>query len=351
MQEWVGKHKWWLAGGAAVFVVLYYLFSSSGSSGAAASGGVQYVQTGPSDAVQTAAIAQGTQLALAQAQATVAAQGTQAQFSYGLASLKSSDYQTSVAGSVASEQAQLNAGVATHTSDTNLAATAAGISGQVQVAGFQADTTRYVTQQNDIVQSQQIQANSSMFSAQLASDTARKASDNAAAVSLAKINGDVQYGLSANNANVALGQINAAAGVQNNQIDTAGRVAYTDIVSKAQLATTQSNNALDAYKTGSADALAANLANTAAATTLYGAAIDSTNQQANLNYSLAINSNDAQTAYLNQLIQLKANKKDTSGLPGTGPVQYQPYNPGNSAAAILNGIANIGKAVVPAIFG
>lgn len=350
MQEWVVKHKWWLAGGAAAFVVLYYLFSSS-SSQTASGGGVQYVQTGPSDAVQTAAIAQGTQLALAQAQATVAAQGTQAQLNYGLATLKSSDYQTSVAGNVASQQAQLNAGVATHTSDTNLAATAAGIAGQVQVAGFQADTTRYVTQQNDIVQAQQIQANSSMFSAQLASDTARKASDNAAAVSLAKINGDVQYGLSANNANVALGQINAAAGVQNNQIDTAGRVAYTDIVTAGQVATTQSNNALDAYKTGSADALTANLANTAAATTLYGAAIDSANQQANLNYSLAINSNDAQTAYLNQLIQLKANKKDTSGLPGTGPVQYAPINPYNSAGAILNGIANIAKSVVPAVFG
>jgi hypothetical protein len=176
IEAWASEHKAVAIGGAIVLFGGFWLLMRPAAQSAGAA--VQYVQSGPSDAVQEAQIAASASQASTQAAAYASAQQTQAQYATALAQLHSSDFQTQIAGNVAEY----------HDAST-LTGTEAGIQGQVDLADYASQvaegqtaaqvtiaqsanqTQEDINQQNQQTQQLQISSQADSYREQLAADT------------------------------------------------------------------------------------------------------------------------------------------------------------------------------------
>lgn len=360
MLEWIKTHPLYdvLIGGA-LFVVFYLIFRSGSGSAAASSGsgGVTYVQSGPSDAVQTASIAASAQQSQTQAALTANAQNVQAQFQLGTAALDEkaieaqlgsqvSLAQTAAAASVANYGASVQQNIAESQAAAQVQMNADAINGQVAVAGYSAATTIQTTHDNNLTQQAIAQAQLQGWQSQIAAGVAQNQSNNDAAVATANINA---------NATTAIAGINA--GVQTAGIDATKAVNLANIEANqnVNLANINAGQTVDLANINAGVQVAGIQGN------LYSQYLQTAGSLATQQESDAFNESQYQTSvqqqYLTQLTQLKAYNKDISGLPGTGVTQGEisAAQPGNTTGGILAGIgsliAGVGKGIGSAFTG
>lgn len=277
--EWVKSHPLYDALALVGLFIVIYLFRSLG--GSSAGGGVQYVSSGPSDAVTESQIAASAQAAQTQAAATVQAQQLQAQYNATVLQTQQQEQANALAAGVANNQtgasvqeASLAADVANNqtagqvsisntAASTQQAITIAGDNSQVDIANLQTSGAVAINGQNQQTQQTQIAASQSTLSEQLATDAQINEQDTGAQVALA----NTAAGVLNTQTNAAAGVQNgqtaatlrlglASAGVQNNataanlQLGLAGIAGTTAIDSQELTSDTSIANAGYAYESG-----------------------------------------------------------------------------------------------------
>lgn len=256
IKAWIEEHPY-LSGSAVLgLIILYLLFSSSSSSTTAAtSSGVAGTGLSSSDyaSLQEAQIAAGAQAQQTQDAATVQNNTLSAQ----LAAVQLQSQATTTANQLAANvqlQNIVTAGqVSENTNATQLATAQVQTGGQVQLAGISAGEDESIAgtnaqtledQYSAAVASEGIVSQAQTAQAQANAQTQQQIAGYAASVQLAGIGAEV------NQTNVTgsvdLAGIAAQAGVQNNQITTAGNEYYDNLQAEESeyggyLATVQNN--------------------------------------------------------------------------------------------------------------
>jgi hypothetical protein len=190
--EWIKEHPY-LAGGLVLGIIVFYVVYKS-VSGSGSSGGVA-VASGPSDAVQAAAIQAGLQQQQTSAAATTANNQIQAQ----LAALQlqyGAQLQVAQLAANAQNQQTLTQGQTDNAkTDAELQAALASIGGQVQVAGEQTSAGVQIAGIQGGIAAEQIQA-----------ALAATENTNAASVSIAGINSQTMLGVAGDQLTLGLAQ-------------------------------------------------------------------------------------------------------------------------------------------------
>lgn len=256
-------------GGVALFVLIRSVLIRS-VSGGTSGGGVQYIQSGPSDAVQAASIAASAQQSQAQAALNANAQTTQAQYALGIAGLNEKQItelaQTSAAVDVAHAQfdastqaaiaqenvakAQVAGAVALAQTQTagqvSVANTAAAtqaqishdqISGQVAIAGINETGAAHIADVNNATAQAQTAATLAAWNDQI--NAAAIANNNATAIAINHDNQAKDLALHTLDTQTRLVQI--AAGVTNHSTDANLAAALAGISATENIAHDQTN--------------------------------------------------------------------------------------------------------------
>jgi hypothetical protein len=365
MFAWIKTHPLYDVLLAIGLFIVFYLVArgSSGSSGGGGGGGgVTYVQSGPSDAVQTAQLAASAQQSHDQASLSALATQTQAELSLGQSAVAEKAIEATLGAGVANRQiegqvalgqfgAQVSQNIAEAQAEAQVQMNADAIAGQVAVAGYSAQTQIQTNKENNATQRAIAAANLAGFEYQIDGSVKMNDSNNAAVVARDQIAADTTTALGGYQRDVNLAGIGAQenvnlAGIQAG-VTTAG---YQQNVDLAQIA---------AGVTTAGYAKDVSIANTNAASAAYSQYLDVAGGLATQQESDQYNESQYQTSswmnYVTQLTQLKAYGKDISGLPGTGvtPQQLSAAQPGNTSAAqisawgsFLGGVAKAATAFV-----
>lgn len=259
--EWGREHKLLSLGLIGALIILFVVLKRGGGG----SSGAVVVSSGPSDAVQVAGLQAGAANQANLINAALSAQQLQSEYKlgaakldYDFASLKlgadahNQDTATAAAVQYATLSSQLEA--LRSQNDTQLGINKLGAETQIGLASIAAGTTQFTTASNNAVLTHQLDKNAEQFAYQL--DTEAKIVDNNNRTSIAnnKINADLQQGIVAENARVALhindnatfiqgATIAGAVNADNNrtavlvkQIDTQGQVYFKQIDASRDIA-------------------------------------------------------------------------------------------------------------------
>jgi hypothetical protein len=346
IEEWAGQHKAVAIGGAIVLFGGFWLLmrpSAAQSAGAA----VQYVQSGPSDAVQEAQIAASANVSATNAAAYSAAQQTQAQYATAVAQLTAQNYQTGIAGNVAEYQAA-----------TSLTGTEAGVQGQVDLADYasqvaEAQTAGQVTiaqtadqtqadinQQNQQTQQLQISSQARSYQAQLEADQAENLQNTTLQARLADTAASVVNDQTASTTAIQLAGINTAGTVSLANIGANRDISLANTAGAVQVA----GEGIAATATNNAEEIAATQAIEEGQTAYHTGLADSV---INLIQSGAINKGAEggtnQASVLNGLITGNAAAPPTVGVSTTsGIISSLGNSIANIASGLFGGHLNIG---------
>lgn len=304
-------------GSIVLFILIYSSLSKGGSSSAPASVSYVPVNTGPSDAVQEAAIAASSQQYQVNAAAQASANQINGQVQLGtlqselgaitaLTSAKSTDLQTSTAGDVAMQQL---------TTQSNIADTAAN--DQVAIGALAASTQTAINLQNQQTQQLQISTAGNIATQQLNGNiTEQQAYLNAENSQFAG-NVGLQESLAGTAASVLNNQTGATLAVQLANIGNATNTTNLNAALASQ--------GLDVEQTLGSMSIAGDVQN---------------NSQVNNNVNTQILS---QAGYLQNLVNLTGLGKNISGLPGVGQTtqNVSAANPNNTTSSIIASIAKL----------
>jgi hypothetical protein len=248
--EWAKEHKAAALGIVAALIGLLYLLRTAGGS---SSGSTQYVQTGPSDAVQAASIQAGAAASVAQAQSIQQAQQLQAQYNLGVLGIQQKTAEDNLASTVAIHMSDAETQQALAGFNTQADIAKFGAQSQVDLADISAKSTAYVTDSNNKVLTTQLLSQADQFKAQLSTEAAVRANDNTTSLGLAKVGSDTQLGLSADNAGVAKYTAGTALAAILGQYDSinkadANKTALANTALQNQATDAAAKNAIDAAK-------------------------------------------------------------------------------------------------------